>query len=208
MNPEAIRPKHDMVSSMSAPLQSSWTQAEFFRWAGSREGRYEFDGFQPVDTTGGTVGHCIITRNISLALDRRLRGSLWRPLGPDVGLATIGAAIRYPDALVTCARLDTHALTVPGVVVVFEVLSPHTSRTDRIVKVREYAAVASIRRYVIVESTSVGLTVLERERPDEVWRVTTLTTDEILHMPEIDIEVPITEFYDGVDFPDEGVARA
>jgi Uma2 family endonuclease len=191
---------------MSAPLRRSWTQDEFFAWAASQEGRYEFDGFQPVAMTGGTVGHAIIIRSLHRALDRRLRGGGCQPLGPDAGVATVGTAIRYPDALVTCAKLDSGALTVLGVVVVFEVLSSTTSRTDRIVKVREYAEVASIRRYVILESTSIGLTVLERQAPDEAWRATTLTTDDILRMPEIDIEIPVAEFYDEVIFPDEAAA--
>ena len=188
---------------MSAPLHRSWTQDEFFTWAAIKEGRYEFDGFRPVAMTGGTVGHAVIIRNLARALDQRLRGGTCQPLGPKAGVATVGTAVRYPDALVTCAKLDNNALTVPGVVVVFEVLSASTSRTDRIIKVREYAAVASIRRYVILESTSVGLTVLERNRPDEAWRVTTLTTGEILGMPEIDIEVPIAEFYEDVSFAEE-----
>ncbi len=191
---------------MSAPLRRSWTQDEFFAWAASQEGRYEFDGFQPVAMTGGTVGHAIIIRSLHRALDRRLRGGGCQPLGPDAGVATVGTAIRYPDALVTCAKLDSGAITVLGVVVVFEVLSSTTSRTDRIVKVREYAEVASIRRYVILESTSIGLTVLERQAPDEAWRATTLTTDDILRMPEIDIEIPVAEFYDEVTFPDEAAA--
>jgi Uma2 family endonuclease len=193
---------------MSAPLRKSWTQDEFLTWAASQEGRYEFDGFQPVAMTGGTVGHAIIIQNVNAALRDRLRGSGCRPLGPDAGVATIGAAIRYPDALVTCTKVDIGALTVPGVVVVFEVLSTTTSRTDRIVKVREYAAVASIRRYVILESTSVGLTVLERQPPDEVWRATTLTADDILRMPEIAIEIPVAEFYADVNFPDEAAVGA
>jgi Uma2 family endonuclease len=133
----------------------------------------------------------------------RLRGSKCRPLGPDAGVATIGAAIRYPDALVTCSPFDREAMTIPGVVVVFEILSPGTSRTDRILKVREYAAVPSIRRYVIIESTGIGLTVMERERPDEPWKLTTLTGDETLGMPEIGIEVPVSEFYEDLHFPDE-----
>src|SRR4051812_45985267 len=128
---------------MNLPLHQSWTQDQFFTWAAAQEGRYEFDGFRPVSITGGTVNHAIITRSLHRALDRRLRGSLCQPLGPDAGVVTLDAAVRYPDALVTCATLDGEALTVPGVVVVFEVLSSSTSRTDRIIKVREYAAVAS-----------------------------------------------------------------
>jgi Uma2 family endonuclease len=92
---------------------------------------------------------------------------------------------------------------VPGVVVVFEVLSPTTGRTDRIVKLREYAAVPMIRRYVILEFMSIGLTVMERQAAEETWRATSLMTGEdILQMPEIGIEVPVAEFYEGVEFSD------
>jgi len=188
---------------MSAPLRTSWTQDQFFTWAASQEGRYEFDGFHPVAMTGGTVGHALIIRSLHRALDRRLRGGRCQPLGPAAGVATLGSAVRYPDALVTYTKPDGTALTVPGVVVVFEVLGATTSRTDRIVRVREYAAVASIRRYGILESTSVGLTVLERDGPEEAWRATTLTIGDVLRMPEIDIEIPVVEFYDDVNFPDE-----
>ena len=70
---------------------------------------------------------------------------------------------------------------------------------DRIVKVREYAAVPSVLRYVILEHASMGLTVLERSAGDPKWTVSTLTEGDILPLPEIGIEVPVTELYDGVD---------
>ena len=49
----------------------------------------------------------------------------------------------------------------------------------------------SIRRYVIVESTGVGLTVLERSEPGEAWRATILADGDILRMPEINIDIPV-----------------
>ena len=199
---EKIVPARANIAAMNVPLRKSWTQAEFFAWAASQEVRFEFDGFRPVAMTGGTAGHAVILRNLHRALDVRLRAGKCQPLGPDAGVATIGSAVRYPDALVTCSKFDRGAMNIPGVVAVFEVLSTGTSRTDRIVKVREYAAVASIRRYVIVESTGIGLTVMEREQPHETWRLTTLTSDDILHMPEIDIEIPVTEFYEDITFDD------
>jgi Uma2 family endonuclease len=111
----------------------------------------------------------------------------------------VGDVIRFPDALVTCTRFPGTERTAPDVVVVFEVLSAESGRHDRIEKVREYAAVASIRRYVIVESTGIGLTVLERQSGDEVWRATSLTGDETLRMPEIGIEIPVAALYEDVD---------
>jgi Uma2 family endonuclease len=108
--------------------------------------------------------------------------------------------VRYPDALVTCSKVPGTALIIPGVVV-FEVVSHSSGGIDRIVKVREYAAAPSIRRYLILETITAGITVLERANSETVWTASTLTGDDLLHMPEIKIEVPVSEIYDDVDFP-------
>lgn len=178
------------------------TREAFFDWAQAQDVRYEFDGFEPVAMTGGTIRHNRIGQNAYTALRTRLRGKGCEPLGPDAGVATIGDTVRYPDALVTCTKTQDTAHVVDGVVAVFEVISPTSGRIDRIVKVREYAAVPSIRRYAILEHTNVGLTVLERSAGDQPWIVTTLTADDTLRMPELGIEIPVAEFYEDTDMPD------
>jgi Uma2 family endonuclease len=175
------------------------TREEFLDWAAAQTERYEFDGFQPVAMTGGTRNHSQIAGNIYFALRSRLRGTSCEPFGPDAGIATIGNAVRYPDALVTCTKAPGTDRVVPGAVVVFEVLTPTSGRTDRIEKLREYLAVPSIRRYVILEHTSVGLTDHTRLRSDDPWIATALTHGDVLRMPEIGIEIPIAEFYEGTD---------
>jgi Uma2 family endonuclease len=192
---------------MNIAFRRTWTQEQFFPWAAAQDERYEFDGLQPVAMTGGNAGHAVVTRNLNSALWTRLRGRSCQPLGPDAGVETVNKAVRYPDALVTCSKFENADLIIPGVVVVFEVLSPASGRTDRIIKVREYAAVPSIRRYVILESTSIGLTVLEREGPDDAWRATILTDGNVLRMPEIGIEIPVGELYEGLTFADQDEAQ-
>jgi len=190
---------------MNIALRKPWTQAEFFAWAEAQETRYEFDGFQPAATTGGNINHNRVMWGLHRALDSRLRRGgqgPCEPLGPDAGVETVNKAVRYPDALVTCSRVEGEDRLVPGVIVVFEVLSPTSGRDDRITKVREYAAVPSIRRYVILESSSVGLMVMERSSPGQVWQTTVLTKDDTLRMPEIGIEIPVAEIYEGLSFPD------
>lgn len=176
------------------------SRAQFFDWAQAQDARYEFDGFQPVAMPGGNINHNQLAFNIHVALRSRLRGTGCRPFGQDAGIATVGETVRYPDGLVTCTptRGDDHL--VPGVVVVFEVVSPTSGRTDRIIKVREYAAVASILRYVILESSSIGLTVLERQPDAKKWTASTLTSGETLPLPELGIEIPVAELYEDVDF--------
>jgi Uma2 family endonuclease len=142
-------------------------------------------------------------RGLHRALDARLRHGPCQPLGPDAGIETSNKAIRYPDALVTCSKFNLTDQTIPGVVAVFEVLSPNFGRTDRIIKVREYAAVSSTRHYIILESTSIGLTVLHRNRADDPWTTNVLTNEDSLAIPELAIEIPIAEIYEDIPFPDQ-----
>jgi Uma2 family endonuclease len=186
---------------MGVPQTNPWTQDDFFAWATAHEGRYEFDGIQPVAMTGGTIAHDTIVTNISFAGNRRLLGKGCRVRGPNAGVATVGNVVRYADAVITCSKQhsDAHTLTDPQVVV--ELISPGSERVDRIVKLREYAAVPSILRYVIVESTTIGLTVHERTQPGEIWRSTSLENlSDTLHIPEVGIEFSVDEIYLEVTF--------
>ncbi len=184
-----------------AILQPSMTRDQFFDWAQAQDERYEFDGFQPVAMTGGSNNYSMICQNIWSALRSRLRGSGCSVLGPDAGLATVGDAVRYPDALVTCAKVPGTARLVPEVVVVLEVLSPTSGRADRISKLIEYRAVPSIRRYVILEYRSADLTVFSQTDGTADWTASALTADKILDIPELGIAIPVQEFYEDVDLP-------
>jgi hypothetical protein len=81
-------------------------------------------------------------------------------------------------------------------------ISPTAGRIDRIEKVREYAAVPSIRRYVMLETMSAGLLVLHRQKADDAWMVAALTIDDMLELPEVGIKIPVAEFYEDRDFTD------
>jgi Uma2 family endonuclease len=188
---------------MSLALQRPWTLEQFLGWAGAQDRRYEFDGVAPVAMTGGSARHSRVTSNIHAALRGRLRGAPCAYYGPDLGVQTIGSKVRYPDALITCATFPDTAQLAPEVQVVFEVLSPTSGQTDRIEKVREYAAVPSIRRYVIVETRSAGALVLHRAGAGEAWTALALTGDEILDLPEVGLSIPVAEFYESVDFGGE-----
>ena len=190
---------------MSVALQRPMTLAEFLDWEERQELRYEFDGFQPVAMTGGTARHEAIGVTLRALLFNRLRGGRCRLWGPTAKIEVQGH-IRYPDAHVTCTPVSPIATIIPGPVVVFEVLSPSTSRTDRIEKLREYQATPSIQRYVILEQDSVAAMVFVRHGDD--WTGTALTEIDTLRMPEIGIELELAEIYADADFDDAAVEPA
>jgi Uma2 family endonuclease len=105
---------------------------------------------------------------------------------------------RYPDGLVTCSPRNPAATVIDNPVVVFAVISGDSARTDRIENPREYQAVASIQRYVVLAQQTIAATVFERR--GEMWTAFAITEEDTLHMPEIDIEVPLVELYASLDF--------
>jgi len=181
---------------MSSALQKPMTLAEFLVWEERQELRFEFDGEHPVAMTGGTLRHDDITFNLRKALDARLGRGQCRPFGPNVKILAAGK-VRYPDAVVTCTPQQGGGTIVERPVVVFEVLSAGTSRTDRIDKAREYLAAESIQRYIILEQDSIAATVLERQ--GGVWQTRIATGDDLLALPEIGISVPLADCYEGVE---------
>ncbi len=180
---------------MPASFCNPMTHADFLDWAAAQPTRHEFDGLNPVAMTGGSGNHARIIRNIVFELTRRLPpDGPCEALASDAGVRTLGEAVRYPDVLVTCTPFDGRDRLVPAPVVVFEVTSPGSLREDRILKPAEYAAVPSIRRYVLVEQSVVGLTVLSRDGA-EPWRLQTLKAGDALPLPELGIELPVDALY-------------
>ena len=89
---------------MNTATIKPWTADQFLDWAGRQEQRYEFDGLHPVAMVGGSANHNRISQNIYAALRARLKGSGCSHFGPDLGVRTVGEAVRYPDALITCPK--------------------------------------------------------------------------------------------------------
>ena len=82
-------------------------------------------------------------------------------------------------------------------VVIFELLSDSTARTDLVIKNPEYSSMTTVQRYVVLAQDGMAGTMFERIGTDWVGHL--LDAVSILRMPEIGIEVPISELCEGVD---------
>ena len=181
------------------------TPGQFLDWERLQDERWEFDGHRPVAMNGGTIEHATITANILTALTNRLRGSPCRPLGPTTKVQT-GPGYRYPNALVTCTRAPRGTDIALEPRVLFEVMSPSTEVTDVTTKLLEYRGIASVQRYVVLSQDAAMATVYCRTANQ--WTVTQLLAGEMLSMPEIGIEIPVSELYADVELPEPTTASS
>ena len=181
---------------MNLAARKPMSLEDFLAWEERQESRHEFDGFQPVAMTGGTLAHATIQSNLAISIGGRLRGTPCRFLGSDIKVLTATTS-RYPDGLVTCTGGANDSTVAPEPVVIFEVLSRSTASTDHITKNREYASIPSVRRYVMLEQERIGATVFFRSGSEWIGHV--LAEDTTLAMPEIGIDLPLTELYEGLE---------
>jgi Uma2 family endonuclease len=178
---------------MSMALRKPMTVAEFLDWEERQEIRYEFDGFEPVAMTGGTLRQSTIQVNLLGELRARLRGGPCRAHGSHAKLS-VSFSIRYPDAFVLCGQQEGTDTIAHDPVVIFEILSPSTADTDRTVKNAEYRDTPSVKRYVMLEQDRQAATVFAREGDDWVGHL--FIGDAVLAMPEIGIELPLAPLYE------------
>jgi Uma2 family endonuclease len=182
--------------SFAHRLPPPMTVAAFLAWEETQALRWEFDGIAPVAMTGGTEAHQLIQVNLVAALRGLLRGRPCRVYGSDMKVEVAGS-IRYPDAFIACGPVNPRGTVRDDPVVVFEVISPSSARTDRIDKMREYWNTPSIRRYVILEQDAIAATAYTRA--EGRWSGRVLWAGDLIDLPEAGIAVALEDLYDGLD---------
>ena len=182
---------------MSTVLNRPWTTETFLAWEDRQESKYEFDGQELIPMTGGSLAHQRIVFNLCLVLmalaeDKQLQ------VAQEMRLR-LGSRIRYPDVLVFAGPLDQTTRTLTDAIAIFEVLSDDTATTDRVEKLIEYAALPSLRCYVLLEQTIAAATLYQRE-PGGSWTASAHTSGE-LNLAGLNLTLPLADVYRGLMLP-------
>jgi Uma2 family endonuclease len=139
---------------MSTATQRKMTVDEFLAWAEGREGRWELYNGVPYRMSPERTGHIKVKYAVYLALVRAIRkaGLPCHVLGDGAGVRISRHVLHNPDALVYCGpELPDDSLEVPNPVILVEVASPSTRKTDETVKLDGYFTLPSVHHYLIVD---------------------------------------------------------
>jgi Uma2 family endonuclease len=139
---------------MNIPIKRRMSVDEFLAWADAQaEGRYELVGGQVVAMAPERLRHVRTKTAVFLELRTAIEraGIGCEAFGDGLGVTIDNEHLRVPDALIQCGnRFDPDTLTATNPVVVVEVVSPSSQRSDTGEKLAEYFSVPAIMHYLIV----------------------------------------------------------
>ncbi len=128
--------------------------------------------------SGSTLDHARITANVGIEI-----GVLLKNERTDCEIFSSDARVYieeaqsfvYPDVMVSCGPTeisahDKNSLTNP--VLVVEVLLPSTELYDRVEKFLKYAAIPSLKEYVLIDQNRVFVEIRYRNEAGKSWEVT------------------------------------
>ena len=164
--------------------------------------KHEYVGGSVHAMAGAGNLHNIIALNFAGEFRNRLKGQPCQPFNSDTKVRIrLPTHVRYyyPDALVVCRPNPTSDSFQDEPVVIVEVLSDSTRRIDEGEKRDAYFTIPSLRVYLLVEQDAAVVVAYRRTEQGFVREVYS-GRETILPLPEIQIELPLSEVYDRVVF--------
>ncbi len=178
-----------------------FTPEAYLAWEAAQSERHEYVNGEVFLMTGTTTAHNRIAGNIYVALRNGLRGKPCSVYMESVKLKVEAAnCYFYPDLMVTCSdndRLQPLVQLEPTLVV--EVLSDATAGYDRGTKFNAYRQLPSLQEYVLVAQNNTEVLVFRRGEGVE-WIVHPYGVDEMLHLPSLDLAIPVAAIYEDTEF--------
>lgn len=165
--------------------------------------KHEFLGGSVYAMAGGTNQHNAITGNSFGILYGVMRGKPCQPFNSDTKIRiefSDHTRFYYPDTMVVCDPNPETDHFQERPVVIVEVLSESTRRTDLGEKRDAYLTIPSLKVLLFVETEAAVVLVHRRvsEKTFEVEQYTGL--DAEIALPEIDAKIPLAELYERVKF--------
>ena len=171
----------------------------FLTWVQGRKERYELAESRVVMMTGGSRGHVIVTRRISIALEMRLDADRYTVVTSDFAVDLGPGTIRYPDVVVDARGGSLQDLTATAPVLLAEVLSPSSATYDLGDKAGEYLHLPSLSAYLVLAQDEPKAWIWIRGPEGFSPAATVVGTDGTIAVPSLGIEIPLSEVYRGLD---------
>lgn len=181
------------------PLQAHFiSEEEYLASEQVSDIRHEYIGGQVYAMAGAGYNHNCIAANIMRKFGNHLEGTPCATFVADMKVR-LGKDYVYPDVLVDCGKLSGDNYFANSPVIIVEVLSPSTRKTDTTTKLIRYINLPSVQEYVLVEQDFVSVQVLRRSQH---WQPEYFYLGDAVTFAPIGLTLAVEEIYDRVDNKD------
>ena len=185
---------------MNVHLPVQMDKVAFLAWAEGREERYELVDGCVVMMTRPRLAHAMIVGNLIVALRRRLDSRKWTVIA-EFGLDAGPRTLRFPDIVVDTAGGDLDGRWANGPVLLAEVLSGSSRKTDLQDKPAEFLRLPTLQAYLVFAQREAKAWAWLREArsfPSQPREIAGL--DATIRLAALETDLPLVEVYAGIEF--------
>jgi Uma2 family endonuclease len=147
---------------------------------------------------GAGYNHNCIAANVLRKFGNHLEGSPCATFMADIKVR-MGKDYVYPDVLVDCSKMSGNDYFSTAPVIIVEVLSRSTRKTDTTTKLLRYINLPSLQEYVLIEPDIVSVQVLRRSNH---WLSEYYFLGDAVTFESIGLTLNVEDIYDRVDNAD------
>src|SRR5215471_8798464 len=174
----------------------------FLWWDGGADSRYELIDGSPVAMAPPAEAHRILAMRLGSRIDAKL--AVRRPCNAQIepGVVRPDRADSYyvPDIAVTCEPNAPGRQAMVDPILVVEILSPSTERSDRRLKLPTYLGIQSVREVLLIDADSHHAELYRRD--NNHWGIELVRGPEgTLFLASVGLRIAMSELYEGIATP-------
>jgi len=184
---------------MSIVMQShSISTEEYLQGELTSELKHELIDGYAYAMTGAHANHERISGNVYAEFSHHLKKQSCEPFGSDMKVKA-GLNFFYPDVIVDCDFDESQPYFTEKPIIIVEVLSKSTRRTDQTIKRRAYLDLPSLQEYVLIEQDFVDVEVVRRS---EGWQSKHYYLGDEVIFESIELTLSVEDIYHRVQNED------
>lgn len=165
--------------------------------------RHEYLGGYLYAMAGAKIVHNRIAASFLICLGSQLQGQACEPFNSDMKVRIQMAShtrFYYPDGMVVCSSNPPDDPFQDAPVVIAEVISDSTRRTDEGEKREAYLSIPTLRVYLLIETDKPQVVAYRRDDTNGFGTELYAGLDEIIPLDEIEAQLPLRDLYQRVEF--------
>jgi Uma2 family endonuclease len=188
---------------MVAPTQfldKKYTVEEYFELEKVSPIKYEFVNGKLIPMPGEAKDANEIATNLIVMMKPSLRKKGFKIYDHDVRtIVKENKIYRYPDVVVSHITDDSDRYHVKYPILLVEIASEDSAKTDREIKLGEYSKIESVQYYLIIDQNTMRVEVYSRNGNRWFYDQFTQLTD-IVELPLLDLNLLLAGIYEDVVF--------